>query len=70
MRGYSDFCDRCKEYRHSILRVPYSIPMPLITPETEPMIGDGYFTERVIIPEPLPIIAMCAECRKRKGLSY
>ena len=64
-------CDRCKDYRPDCLRVVYDRPLPLTPPETEPMIGPDYITERVFIDREdmrRPIVTMCAECRAAKAL--
>jgi len=68
---FSTFCDRCKRYRADCLLIPYARPPSLTPPETEPVIGVDYITERVVIdPEDIRLryAAMCADCRVLKTL--
>jgi hypothetical protein len=66
---FQAICERCKQYKNSCLRVPYSRNPLLTPPPSEPLIGLDYITERQVIEVEaihFPDAVMCRECRELK----
>lgn len=63
-------CDRCKQWKGTLLTVAYARPPRLTPPPVEFVIGPDYIAERYPIdPDDirLPRADMCRECRELKA---